>query len=140
MTKADFILVLSSHNLKITPQRLSVYEAVTKLHHPYADEILKLVNTDHPGIAKGTVYNILELFCPKSIITKVKTDGDKMRYDAIVNLHHHLYDANSDQILDYEDEKINHILREYFKENGIPDFDIKEVKLQIFGNIINNKS
>jgi len=137
MNKTEIISILSTNGLKITPQRVAVYEAVKKLDHPPADDILKAVNRYHPGIAKGTVYNILEVFCKKGILIKVKTEGDKMRYDAITELHHHLYDEGSDKIIDYKDEELNRLLENYFKTKNIPDFNIKEIKLQLTGNTIN---
>ena len=42
-----------------------------------------------------------------------------MRYDAALSHHHHLYCAETDRIEDYEDEKLNKIISEYFENNKI---------------------
>jgi Fur family peroxide stress response transcriptional regulator len=60
-----------------------------------------------------------------------------MRYDAIIENHHHLYCAESDRIVDYYNDEINNLLTEYFRKNGIPDFEIGDIKLQIIGKFLN---
>jgi len=133
MGKSNIIQLLNHHNLKITPQRIAVYVALMQLDHPDVDEITRLVNETNPGIARGTIYNVLELFCEKEIIRKVKTDQDKMRYDPVLHKHHHLYDEKSTKIYDYVDEELDEILENYFAEKNIKNFNIKEIRLQIVG-------
>ena len=127
--------------LKVTPQRLVVLEAVTKLgDHPTAERIIDFIKQNHPNIAIGTVYKTLETFVEKEIIEKVKTDKDIMRYDAILEKHHHLYCIKSDRIEDYYDDELNQILKDYFEKKNIKDFKIEDIKLQIIGNFLNNKT
>lgn len=133
MDRSTLIKLLNQHQLKITPQRIAVYEALIQLDHPDADEITQTVNETNPGIARGTIYNVLELLCEKEIIRKVKTDEGKMRYDPILDTHHHLYDKKSTKIYDYIDEELDELLVNYFTEKNIKNFNIKEIKLQIVG-------
>ena len=133
MDRSSFVKLLNQHQLKITPQRIAVYEALMQLDHPDADEITRLVNETNPGIARGTIYNVLELFCEKDIIRKVKTDQDKMRYDPVLHKHHHLYDEKSTKIYDYVDEELDELLEDYFAKKSIKNFNIKEIRLQIVG-------
>ena len=129
---------LIEKKLKITPQRLAIYGAIVKLNnHPTADDIAAFIKQDHPNIATGTVYKVLESLVENGLIKKVKTEKDVMRYDAILENHHHLYDAGSDRIADYYNNEINELLAEYFRKNGIPDFEIGDIKLQIIGKFLN---
>ncbi len=114
MDRSTLIKLLNQHQLKITPQRIAVYEALFQLDHPDADEITQKVNETNPGIARGTIYNVLELFCEKEIIRKVKTDEGRMRYDPILDNHHHLYDEKSTKIYDYIDEDLDALLARLF--------------------------
>lgn len=133
--------ILMLKGLKITPQRIAVLEAVMRLKdHPTADHIIDFIQKNHPNIAIGTVYKILETFVDKKIIKKVKTDRDIMRYDAVMDKHHHLYCAESDIIKDYFDAQLDEMLAGYFARKKIPDFKIEEIKLQIIGKFVNNKS
>jgi len=56
--------VLSEKGLKITPQRISILEAIYSLqNHPTADNIIEYIRKSHPNIATGTVYKVLETLC-----------------------------------------------------------------------------
>jgi Fur family peroxide stress response transcriptional regulator len=125
---------LPRHGLKITPQRVAVYEAITVLRdHPTADHIIEFIRKNHPNIAVGTVYNTLETFVEKGLIVKVKTDGEAMRYDADLEKHHHLYSEDSKRIEDYYDEDLNRVIEDYFSKKKIPGFRVKDVKVQVIG-------
>lgn len=126
--------ILVENGLKVTPQRLAVYEAIYKLNnHPSAEAIIDFIKFTYPNIAIGTVYNTLETFVRKGIIRKIKTDGEVMRYDAILNKHHHLYSSDSKRIEDFYDEEINHFIAAYMQRKKIPNFRIEDVNVQIVG-------
>lgn len=138
MERLDIRNKLIEKKLKITPQRLAIYGAIVKLNnHPTADDIAAFIKPDHPNIATGTVYKVLESLVENGLIKKVKTEKDVMRYDAILENHHHLYDTGSDRIADYYNNEINELLSEYFRKNEIPDFEIGDIKLQIIGKFLN---
>lgn len=126
---------LKEKGLKVTPQRLAIYEAVLELkNHPAADDIIGYIRQNHPGISTATVYKVLEALVESGLVKKVKTDRDIMRYDAMTGNHHHLYCAHSDRIEDYLDDELSKMLQEYFSKKEIPGFKIEEIKLQIIGN------
>ena len=130
----DFTNTLVNKGLKVTPQRMSVLEAVYSLHnHPTAENIISEIRQKHPHIAIGTVYKILETLVENKIIKRVKTDKDIMRYDGIYESHHHLYCSTCDLIEDYNDNELDKILRDYFKSKELAGFKIEEFVLQIKG-------
>ena len=130
--------VLHSLGLKITPQRIAVLEAMNTLtDHPTAECIIDYIRRNHPNIAVGTVYKTLETFVDKGIIKKVKTEKDVMRYDSILEKHHHLYCVESDRIEDYYDAELTLLLDDYFTQKSIPNFSIDDIKLQITGKFSN---
>jgi Fur family transcriptional regulator, peroxide stress response regulator len=132
---------LKDSNLKVTPQRIAVLEALNSLkEHPTADKIKEYVVKNHPNIAVGTIYKTLETFVEKGLVKKVKTEKDVMRYDAILDNHHHLYCEDTERIEDFFDEQLNNMLEEYFKKRKIPNFKVKDIKLQIIGTFNNKKN
>jgi Fur family peroxide stress response transcriptional regulator len=134
MNSVEFRDRLTEKGLRITPQRIAIYEAIQRLNnHPTVDDIAAFIKVDHPNIATGTVYKVLDSLVENGLVKKVKTEKDVMRYDAILENHHHLYCAESDRIADYYNSEINDLLADYFKKNGIPDFEIEDIKLQIIG-------
>jgi Fur family peroxide stress response transcriptional regulator len=131
---------LKKSNLKVTPQRMAVLEALDNLkNHPNADNIKEYVVKNHPNIAVGTIYKTLETFVEKGLVKKVKTAKDVMRYDAIIEKHHHLYCEETEHIEDFFDDGLNNMLEKYFEKKKIPNFKINDVKLQIIGSFKKKK-
>ena len=131
---------LKHADLKVTPQRLAVLEAIYVLNnHPTAENIVDYIRQTHPNIATGTVYKVLDALVEKKIIQKVKTEKDIMRYDGMMHQHHHLYCSESDRIKDYRDDDLDNLLRDYFKNKGVSGFEIEEIKLQLNGRFSKRK-
>jgi Fur family peroxide stress response transcriptional regulator len=140
MKAEEISIKLVEKRLKVTPQRIAVLEAIVSMNnHPTAENIIEYIRKNHPNIAIATVYKVLDALVKKELIRKVKTEKDVMRYDAIMDSHHHLYCSESDRIEDYRDNELNNILERYFEKKGIPDFEIEDIKLQIIGKFINAK-
>lgn len=125
---------LAAKGLKVTPQRMNILEAVYSLgNHPTAENIIEHIRGQHPNIATGTVYKVLDALVEKKLVKKVKTDRDIMRYDGIIDKHHHLYCSECDVIEDYVDEELDALLADYFKKKSFSGFHIEDVVLQIRG-------
>ncbi len=129
---------LSEKGLKVTPQRVAVMEAVHKLkNHPTADNIIEHIHRSNPNIASGTVYKVLDTLVENHLIKKVKTDEDAMRYDGIMDPHHHLYCSRNRMIEDYTDQELDKLLNDYFQSKKLSGFEIEEIVLQLRGTFIN---
>lgn len=131
---------LIEKGLKVTPQRIAILEAIIKLNnHPTADNIIDYIRNNHPNIATATVYKVLDALAANELIKKVKTERDVMRYDAVMESHHHLYCSESDRIEDFIDTELNELIEKYFEKKKIPDFKIEDVRLQIIGKFLKDK-
>ncbi|HOU01832.1 MAG TPA: transcriptional repressor [Bacteroidales bacterium] len=140
MANNTVIRILAENNLKITPQRTAVLEVVLSLDtHPTVEEIAQYLRLNYPHVPIGTVYKILEKFVELGIIEKVKTDDGLMRYDAVTENHHHLYSPDSKRIEDYYDDELHNILDNYLKKKKIPNFEVKDFRLQIIGTFKEKK-
>lgn len=129
---------LKEKGLKITPQRIAVFESVIKMkNHPTAERITESVKKENPNISIGTVYKVLDTLVKNGLLRKIKSEKDIIRYDAIISHHHHLYCTDSDRIEDYEDEKLDEIIRNYFKNKKINNFQVQDIKLEINGKFTN---
>jgi Fur family transcriptional regulator, peroxide stress response regulator len=128
---------LVEKGLKVTPQRIAILEAIFQLNnHPTAENIVEYIRKNNPNISVATVYKVLDALIGHQLIKKVKTEKDIMRYDAVMENHHHLYCSDSDRIEDYMDSGLNELLEGYFREKRIPGFKIEDIKLQIIGRFI----
>lgn len=68
-----------------------------------------------------------------NLVKKVKTDKEIMRYDGVVENHHHLYCSECDLIEDYHDEELDKLLQNHFKNKNIEGFKMEDIVLQIRG-------
>lgn len=135
----DFIREqLKLKGLKVTPQRVAIFEAVYKLrNHPTADNVVEYIKKKHPNISVGTVYKVLDSLVVYNLIRKVKSEEDVMRYDAKMNQHHHLYCAETERIEDFEDAELDRLIMQYFNKKKIKGFSVKDISLQITGQFKN---
>jgi Fur family peroxide stress response transcriptional regulator len=134
MKSEEYRTKLKERGLRVTPQRLAVFEAVDLLHdHPTAEEVSQFIRKKHPDIALGTVYKTLETLAERDILKRVKTDSGLLRYDAVNDNHHHIYCAVCDKIEDYYDSELTEMIYSYFEKKQIPGFIIYDIKLQIVG-------
>lgn len=137
MTTSQIKEKITRCGLKGTHQRIAIFEAVLNLdNHPTAEKIYNSISKKYPTISLGTVYKTLETFVEKDLITKVLTPNDVMRYEVVLENHHHLYDKKNDNLIDFHDEKLTSLLEKHFKKNEIPFFRIQDIELRITGEII----
>jgi Fur family peroxide stress response transcriptional regulator len=86
--------VLEGAGLRCTPQRLAVYDHLTRAaHHPTAEEVYLAVRSEIPKISLATVYKALEALEATGMAAKLSAGagaGDtSARYDARLDLHYH---------------------------------------------------
>ena len=78
------------HGLKITPQRIAIYQELLKAKdHPCADDIYKRIVKKIPNISFDTVNRTLLTFSKIGITNVVEGYGQSKRYDPDLNTHHH---------------------------------------------------
>ena len=126
--------LIKAADLRVAPQRIAVMEALLKSNHPTADKLIELIRKSHPNIAIGTIYKVLETFVAKGLIKKLDTQGDSMRYDAILEPHHHLYSENTDRIEDFYDEELSALIKDYLEKKKIENFKLSDIRIQLIGD------
>ena len=139
MKNQDLNQIIKASGLRVTPQRIAVLDALQKSKHPSADKLIELIRKSNPHIAVGTIYKVLETFVINNLAKKVDTQQDVMRYDAILEPHHHLYCENTGRIEDYYDDELTNIVSEYLKKKNPQNFKVSEVKIQLVGNFNDKK-
>lgn len=124
---------LIKKGLKGTSRRLLMLKAVIELNHPTAEEIIMYVRKTYPDTATATIYKALNVLVENNVISKVNTENDIFRYEGVLESHHHLYCSEINRIVDYNDEVLTGILKQYFKKKKIPGFNVEDTRLQIIG-------
>ena len=130
----EIVSKLSEKGLRVTPQRIAILGAIIKLNnHPTAEKIIEYIKKNHQNISDGTVYKVLDSFVENNLLKKVKSESGIMRYDPSQSNHHHLYCSETDRIEDYEDEKLDKLITDYFNRKGIKNFKIQNIQFKITG-------
>ena len=105
--RADLALMLHSHGVKPTMQRLAIAAVLlTRPQHLSAEQVLSRAMELSRHISKATVYNTLRLFTERGLVREVVVDPTRIYYDSNTTAHHHLYDATSGSLTDLPPEDI----------------------------------
>ena len=105
-----FSEVSRSHGDKTTHQRSEIYRELAKTHeHPDAETIYSRVRKRIPSISLDTVYRTLRLFEDEGLISRVGSIGDKTRFDANTDRHHHFVCTECGFIGDVYSEEWNNV-------------------------------
>ncbi len=99
----EFIEACKGMGLKITPQRVAVYEVLlSRDDHPTVEEIYNEIKKRYPFVSLATVYRTVETLEELGFVKKVAYWGGSVRYDANVSDHHHLICTQCGAIRDVE--------------------------------------
>ncbi|HIP42853.1 MAG TPA: transcriptional repressor [Aquifex aeolicus] len=104
-----FVKKCKEIGLKITPQRLAIYEVLLKSYnHPTVEEIYEEVKKMYPYVSLATVYRTLETLEKIGLVKRVCFWGNSARYDANTSEHHHLICKKCGRIEDIDlDQKLS---------------------------------
>ena len=103
LTTGDLIEQLRDAGLRVTPQRLVIYETLVKdKHHPTAQSLFERLQDTLPSLSQATVYNTLETMVEMGLVRELGTAGDgTVRYDADISPHAHLVCTDCNSIEDF---------------------------------------
>ncbi len=96
--------VLIAKGLKPTYQRLKILEYLDKHlnSHPTVEMIHDAVARKVPTISVTTVYNTLNTFIEKNLVSAVTITGTELHYDCVTTPHHHFLCKKCLRIFDVE--------------------------------------
>ncbi len=82
--------VCRRYGVKATHQRTEIYRELARTkEHPDAETVYARVRKRIPAISLDTVYRTLRLLEKEGLIFRVGSLGEKTRFDADTNPHHH---------------------------------------------------
>jgi Fur family transcriptional regulator, peroxide stress response regulator len=93
------------NNLRITPQRIAIYEIVKDDYsHPSADDVYKKIKGEFSNISFDTVNRTLLSFVDSGILKLAESYGRRKRFDSDIGSHHHLSCIKCGKIIDFIDK------------------------------------
>lgn len=106
-----FFEICRQHNLKITPQRTSVYRAVMNAeNHPSADDIFQIVKHEYPNISFDTVNRTLITFTRIGLLTVAESYKGARRFDPNLEDHHHMHCLKCGSIVDFMSDEFDQLM------------------------------
>ncbi|XHR28917.1 MAG: Fur family transcriptional regulator [Chthoniobacteraceae bacterium] len=92
---------ITSHGIRLTPQRRYVYEALMeKRDHPTASEVFMRAKARMPSISLATVYNCLDALTESGLIRQVYCERGSSRYCPNLVPHGHFFCRTCGVVLD----------------------------------------
>jgi len=123
--------VLRNHRMKITPQRLMIFEILeNNTSHPSAEEIYKKVKGIYPTVSFTTIYKTLEVLRELGEVKELTIDDARKHYDPNTSTHHHIICSSCKKILDVFEDFSSHVkLPESFKA----DYTVSDFQVSFYG-------
>ncbi len=129
----NLIKNLKNNNLKVTPQRLTIYSYLYHNHiHPSAETIYNSIKEDNPTISLATVYKTLKTLRDYGLIQEINVGEDSFRYDLQIVPHSHIICTKCNSIVDYfiEDDFMSNLKNKVSKETK---FDLTSNQMYFYG-------
>jgi len=139
MTQEELLVKeIKEAGLKATHQRIVILKALYEnLNHPSSEELYGYIKKKNPSISLATIYKTLECFVNSGMIRKVPTSDGLMRYDGKTDQHNHIYLSNTNEIIDFYDEDLIHLISQHLSKRNIENLNVKNISLRIEGEKIN---
>lgn len=123
------IEILRDHGIQPTPQRIAVAEFVLATDtHPSADEVWTTVRDRCPTLSRATVYNTLNLFAEKGLLSTRLLKEGVVVFDPKTEPHHHFIDEESGRVFDVPWDAVK-----VTRERTLEQFEVREYQVVMRG-------
>jgi len=97
-----FMARCRANGLKVTPQRVAIYEALVDTdEHPSAEVLYRRVKKAYPHISLDTVNRTLLTLAEMGLACVVEGSGDAKRFDGSSGRHQHFKCVKCKRIIDF---------------------------------------
>jgi len=92
----------SSRDIRLTPQRISVYRFLLENRiHPTVETVYNALKVDNPSLSKTTIYNTVDTLTKAGLVRVVRTGEGEVRLDGYTNSHGHFYCRECGEVFDF---------------------------------------
>lgn len=96
----DFTLILREHNLKATPQRIAILEAVDIKGHINIDSLYENIKEKFTSISLATIYKNINSMTKNMLLFEVKLPNEKSVFEIVKEEHSHLLCNSCGDVID----------------------------------------
>ncbi len=99
--------------------------------HPDVEQVYRRASAIDDRISIATVYRTVKLFEEASILERHEFGDGRARYEASPEQHHdHLIDVESGEIIEFQNEQIEHLQQTVARKLG---FKLVDHRLELYG-------
>jgi Fur family transcriptional regulator, iron response regulator len=125
----QLLQALRTHGIQPTAQRLAVARFVLETRsHPTADQIWEKVRQRSPTLSRATVYNTLNLFVEKGLLSTLALREGALVFDPHVARHHHFIDEETGEIHDVAWDAVR-----VTGEKSLEGYDVRDYQVVMRG-------
>lgn len=107
---SEIALIFKEKKLKLTPQRLAVYNYLLgTTAHPSAETIYKSIHEQYPTMSLATVYKTLKTLVDVALIQEINVGEGNFRYDRNSASHPHIQCLTCGRIDDFDDLNLDNL-------------------------------
>lgn len=107
MERADILSEFDRCGIQPTSQRVEIAEVLLeKPQHLSADQIIEQLRVRGSRVSKATVYNTLNLFGERGLVTEIIVDPERRFYDSNTARHHHFYNIDTGKLTDIPHDEV----------------------------------
>ena len=123
--------ILREKGLKVTPQRIAVYNMLRgTTEHPDAETIYKTLEPSNPTMSLATVYKTLDFFKQLGLVQELNVGEGRSRYDAVVDWHPHTVCTCCGKVGDLHMDALKNVSQKLAPEL---DFEVEMEQLILYG-------
>ncbi len=122
--------ILKAHNLKATPQRLAILEAIEYYGHISIDNLFMQIRDKFSTISQATIYKNINSMKDSFLLQEVKLPNQKSVYEITKENHSHFMCNNCGEVIDIDIDISNELMPLSSKYN----FSIQKSDLILSGN------
>ena len=89
LPNADAVEALRGAGLRVTDSRTAVYDALRRLPHASADDVLAAIAERMPRASAQSVYNALNDFADAGLVRRIEPAGRPMLFELRIGDNHH---------------------------------------------------
>jgi Fur family peroxide stress response transcriptional regulator len=126
----DLLQRFREAGMNVTPQRLAVYRMLLEAEdHPSPEALYRRIRPKMPSLSLATIYKALDALVKLGVVREVSVVGERKRYDANVDRHHHLVCTRCKKVDDFYDEGLDAVA----PSRRLAGFVAHAVSVQVLG-------
>ena len=124
-------LIFKEKKLKLTPQRLAVYQYLkSTTEHPSAETIYNGLQSTYPTMSLATVYKSLTTLVEVNLVQELNLGEGNFRYDGTTYPHPHLQCINCSKVEDLDSLCLDNLNAE---ANKVSKYKILSNQIYFYG-------